>query len=182
MPAAAQASYYAHILRERAYERKVIQTGTRMVQMGYEAAGNGLTDLRGAVAVECAAVTEADTKQAIQQPPADASPETLSPLKPPLTCESDKVTEVTPLRLARERLIDLAHGGHQPRGGQHPVVVLRHGLSVPRGLLGCVSLAQHVPVVDQDVGPEAPRCARSPHSTRRRWRPCRWPPRRNRPG
>jgi replicative DNA helicase len=41
VPTAANAAYYAHIVRERAILRRLVEAGTRIVQMGYGAANAG---------------------------------------------------------------------------------------------------------------------------------------------
>jgi uncharacterized protein DUF3987/DnaB helicase-like protein len=75
VPTTANATYYAHLLRELAYARRVIETSTRLVQMGHQAAGDGLSDLRGAVIAECAAITGADTRGWSEPTPLSATPE-----------------------------------------------------------------------------------------------------------
>ncbi len=48
VPTAANAGYYAEIVREQAILRRLVEAGTRIVQMGYGAAG-GTTDMTGSV-------------------------------------------------------------------------------------------------------------------------------------
>jgi replicative DNA helicase len=45
VPTAANASYYARIVSERAILRRVVQAGTKIVQLGYGAGGNGGRDV-----------------------------------------------------------------------------------------------------------------------------------------
>ncbi len=60
VPAAANGGYYARMVADLAYARRVIETGARLAQMGHAAAGGEPCpgDLRAAVAAACAAVTE----------------------------------------------------------------------------------------------------------------------------
>ncbi|MEV5747168.1 DUF3987 domain-containing protein [Actinoallomurus sp. NPDC052308] len=63
VPTAATAGYYAHLVRDLAYARRVIDTGTRLIQLGYDAPADGtITELRGAVSAELAAITAADVR------------------------------------------------------------------------------------------------------------------------
>ena len=45
VPTAANASYYGRIVAERAVLRRLVEAGTRIVQLGYGAAGNGGRDV-----------------------------------------------------------------------------------------------------------------------------------------
>jgi replicative DNA helicase len=45
VPTAANAGYYAHIVRERAILRRLVEAGTRIVQLGYAAAGGAGGDV-----------------------------------------------------------------------------------------------------------------------------------------
>ncbi|MER5419887.1 DUF3987 domain-containing protein [Streptosporangium roseum] len=63
VPVAVNAAYYAHMLRDLAYARRVIATGTRLVQIGHETADDGAAaGLRAAVAAELAAVNADDSR------------------------------------------------------------------------------------------------------------------------
>jgi replicative DNA helicase len=63
VPTAANAGYYAHMVRDLAYARRVIDTGTRLTQLGYDAPAEGtIAELRGAVTAELSAVTAADVR------------------------------------------------------------------------------------------------------------------------
>ena len=63
VPTAANAGYYAQLVRDLAYARRVIETGTRLTQLGYDAPAQGSTaDLRAAVAAELATVTATDAR------------------------------------------------------------------------------------------------------------------------
>lgn len=59
VPAAANAGYWAHMVRDLAYARTVAATGTRLIQLA-GAAADGPADLRARVVAEVAAVTGAD--------------------------------------------------------------------------------------------------------------------------
>src|SRR5258708_2431841 len=53
--AAGTVGSYAHVVRDRAYARRAIETGARLAQTGYTAADNGAEpNLRAAVLAECA--------------------------------------------------------------------------------------------------------------------------------
>jgi replicative DNA helicase len=58
VPTAANAGYYAKIVRERAILRRLITAGTRIVQMGYATDGGEVDDLVDSAQAEVYAVTE----------------------------------------------------------------------------------------------------------------------------
>ncbi|GAA4483761.1 hypothetical protein GCM10023191_005880 [Actinoallomurus oryzae] len=62
VPATTNAGYYACMVRDLAYARKVIDAGDRLTELGYSATGNDATNLRGAVATEFAAIASADAR------------------------------------------------------------------------------------------------------------------------
>ncbi len=62
VPSATNAAYYAQLVRKLAYARRVIETGTRLMQLGYSTNGDTESDFRGAVAAEVAALTVADAQ------------------------------------------------------------------------------------------------------------------------
>src|SRR3954447_22234803 len=49
VPTAAHAAFYAGIVAERATLRRLVEAGTRIVQMGYDASSGGATDIVGSV-------------------------------------------------------------------------------------------------------------------------------------
>src|SRR4051795_7406941 len=49
VPTAANAGFYAEIVAERATLRRLVEAGTRIVQMGYDASSGGATDIVGTV-------------------------------------------------------------------------------------------------------------------------------------
>jgi hypothetical protein len=59
VPTAANAAWYAHLVRDLAYNRRVIETGTRVAQLGYD---TDAADLRATVADELATITTTDTR------------------------------------------------------------------------------------------------------------------------
>ncbi|SNS97226.1 replicative DNA helicase [Micrococcales bacterium KH10] len=58
VPTAANAGYYARIVRERAILRRLVEAGTRIVQLGYAAEGGDVDDLVNNAQAEVYAVTE----------------------------------------------------------------------------------------------------------------------------
>jgi replicative DNA helicase len=62
VPTAANAGYYAHMVRDLAYARKVIGAGARLIELGHEATGDDATNLRGAVTAEVADLATADVR------------------------------------------------------------------------------------------------------------------------
>ena len=61
VPSAANAGYYALMVRDLAYARRVIEVGHRMTELGFDAPAEGRTaDLRAAVAVELSVVAAAE--------------------------------------------------------------------------------------------------------------------------
>ncbi len=62
VPTAANASYYASIVSERALLRKLVEAGTRIVQMGYNGQGDA-TDLVNSAQAEIYGVTGTETSE-----------------------------------------------------------------------------------------------------------------------
>ncbi|MDR1393631.1 MAG: replicative DNA helicase [Bifidobacteriaceae bacterium] len=58
VPTAANAGYYAQIVRDRAILRRLVDTGTRITQLGYTVDGQSVDDLVNAAQAEVYAVTE----------------------------------------------------------------------------------------------------------------------------
>lgn len=58
VPTAANAGYYAKIVRERAILRRLVEAGTRIVQMGYSTEGGEVDDVVNNAQAEVYAVTE----------------------------------------------------------------------------------------------------------------------------
>src|SRR3954471_4865345 len=63
VPTAANAGYYAQIVRERAVLRRLVEAGTRIVQLGYATSGGDVDDLVNAAQSEVYAVTERRTSE-----------------------------------------------------------------------------------------------------------------------
>jgi replicative DNA helicase len=61
VPTAANASYYARIVRERAVLRRLVEAGTKIVQMGYGGEGGEADDIVDRAQAELFAVTERRT-------------------------------------------------------------------------------------------------------------------------
>jgi len=58
VPTAANAGYYAQIVRDRAILRRLVDAGTRITQLGYSTAGEDVDDLVNTAQAEVYAVTE----------------------------------------------------------------------------------------------------------------------------
>jgi replicative DNA helicase len=63
VPTAANAGYYARIVRERAVLRRLVEAGTRIVQLGYSTEGGDVDDIVNAAQSEVYAVTENKTSE-----------------------------------------------------------------------------------------------------------------------
>ena len=63
VPTAANAGYYARIVRERAVLRRLVQAGTRIVQLGYATDGGDVDDIVNNAQAEVYAVTETRTSE-----------------------------------------------------------------------------------------------------------------------
>ncbi len=63
VPTAANAGFYARIVRERAVLRRLVEAGTRIVQMGYGADGGDVDAIVNSAQAEVYAVTEKRTKE-----------------------------------------------------------------------------------------------------------------------
>jgi replicative DNA helicase len=63
VPTAANAGYYARIVRERAVLRRLVEAGTRIVQLGYAADGGDVDELVNTAQAEVYAVTEQRTSE-----------------------------------------------------------------------------------------------------------------------
>ena len=63
VPTAANAGYYARIVRERAVLRRLVEAGTRIVQLGYATDGGDVDDLVNSAQAEVYAVTEQRTSE-----------------------------------------------------------------------------------------------------------------------
>ncbi|HVN11008.1 MAG TPA: DnaB-like helicase N-terminal domain-containing protein, partial [Kineosporiaceae bacterium] len=63
VPTAANAGYYARIVRERAVLRRLVTAGTRIVQLGYATDGGDVDDIVNAAQAEVYSVTERRTSE-----------------------------------------------------------------------------------------------------------------------
>ncbi|WP_433474761.1 DUF3987 domain-containing protein [Spirillospora sp. CA-142024] len=75
VPSAANATYYAQLVRSLAYARRVIETGTRLMQLGYGTNSDTESDFRGTVAAEVAALAAVDAQGWPAPAPLSATPE-----------------------------------------------------------------------------------------------------------
>ncbi|HOA58649.1 MAG TPA: DnaB-like helicase N-terminal domain-containing protein, partial [Dermatophilaceae bacterium] len=58
VPTAANAGYYAHIVAERAVLRRLVEAGTRIVQLGYAQSGGDVEDIVNAAQAEVYSVSD----------------------------------------------------------------------------------------------------------------------------
>ncbi len=63
VPTAANAGYYARIVRERAVLRRLVEAGTKIVQLGYATTGGDVDDIVNAAQAEVYQVTERRTSE-----------------------------------------------------------------------------------------------------------------------
>jgi replicative DNA helicase len=75
VPVAANAGYYAHIVRDLAYARDVIEATSRLAEAAWLATGDAAADLRGKVAAEAAALAEADRRGWPEPLPLSSTPD-----------------------------------------------------------------------------------------------------------
>jgi len=75
VPTVANAAYYAHVVRELAYARRVLEASTRLSQVAWSATGDAAADLRGLVAAEVASLAEADRRGWPDPVPLSSAPE-----------------------------------------------------------------------------------------------------------
>jgi len=75
VPSAANGSYYAHIVRDLAYARGVIEASARLSAAAWQASGDGADTLRAKVAAEAAALADADRRGWPDPVPLSAAPE-----------------------------------------------------------------------------------------------------------
>lgn len=75
VPSATNGAYYAQLVRRLAYARRVAETGTRLMQIGYGATGDADDDMRSAVASEMTALAAVDAQGWPAPAPLSAAPE-----------------------------------------------------------------------------------------------------------
>lgn len=75
VPVAANGAYYAHIVRDFAYARQVIEASSRLAAAAWLATGDAAAELRGKVAAEAAALAETDRRGWPDPVPLSAAPE-----------------------------------------------------------------------------------------------------------
>jgi len=118
VPTAANAGYYARIVHERAQLRKLIDAGTRIVQLGYAEGGGEATDLINLAQAEMYAVTDKRTGEDYRAV-GDILEETLQLLE---ESHGEGMTGIP----TGFRDLDLLTNGLQP--GQMIVIAARPGL------------------------------------------------------
>ena len=75
VPSAANAAYFAHIVRDLAYARDVLAASQRLAQAAMSATGDASADLRAKVAAETAALAETDRRGWPDPVPLSSAPE-----------------------------------------------------------------------------------------------------------
>jgi replicative DNA helicase len=75
VPTAANGGYYAHIVRDLAYARQVLEASARLADAAQTATGDAAADLRAKVAAEAAALAEADRRGWPDPVPLSSTPE-----------------------------------------------------------------------------------------------------------
>lgn len=75
VPTAANAAYYAHIVRDLAYARTVLEASGRLADAAWNSAGDGAADLRGQVAAVAASLADADRRGWPEPVPLSSTPE-----------------------------------------------------------------------------------------------------------
>ncbi|EPH46856.1 replicative DNA helicase [Streptomyces aurantiacus] len=119
VPTAANAEHYAEIIRERAVLRRLVEAGTRVVQMGYEGTGS-LDEITAGAAAEIMAVTEGRDREDDFRTPRDSLGSTLD-----LIQAAESGTGMTGVPTGFVDLDSLTNG-FQP--GQVIVVAARPGM------------------------------------------------------
>src|SRR5690625_3520996 len=117
VPTAANASYYARIVQERAVLRRLVQAGTRMAQLGYGSDGAEVDDLVNTAQQEVYAVTEQRTSE-------DYLPigEIISPTLEEIQSAASRGSESLGVPTGFRDFDDVTHGLHP---GQMVVVAAR---------------------------------------------------------
>ena len=117
VPTAANAGYYARIVREKAILRRLVEAGTRITQLGYAADGGDLDDLVNSAQYEVFAITE-NRQSEDYQPLSLTVPETLAEIE----VNSNRTGEMTGVPTGFKKLDELTHGLH---AGQMIIVAAR---------------------------------------------------------
>lgn len=117
VPTAANASYYARIVQERAVLRRLVQAGTRIVQLGYGSDGGDVDEVVNTAQSEVYAVTEQRTSE-------DYLPlgEIISPTLEEIQAAASRGSESIGVPTGFRDFDDVTHGLHP---GQMIVVAAR---------------------------------------------------------
>ena len=119
VPTAANAGYYANIVREQAILRRLVEAGTRIVQMGYDAEGD-TDDLVNRAQSEVYQVTERNSSEDYVR---------LGDMLDPVMEELDRIasngSDTTGVPTGFYRLDEVTNGLH---GGQMIVIAARPGV------------------------------------------------------
>jgi len=117
VPTAANASYYARIVQERAVLRRLVQAGTRIAQLGYGSDGGDVDDIVNTAQSEVYAVTEQRTSE-------DYLPigEIISPTLEEIQSAASRGSESLGVPTGFRDFDDVTHGLHP---GQMVVVAAR---------------------------------------------------------
>lgn len=117
VPTAANAGYYARIVREQAILRRLVEAGTRITQLGYATDGGDVDDLVNSAQAEVYAVTESRSSEDYQP---------LSMTVPETVMEIEKISEhgneMSGVPTGFRRLDELTNGLHP---GQMIIVAAR---------------------------------------------------------
>ena len=117
VPTAANAGYYARIVREKAILRRLVEAGTRITQLGYATDGGDLDDLVNSAQYEVFAITE-NRQSEDYQPLSSTVPETLAEIE----VNSNRTGEMTGVPTGFKKLDELTNGLH---AGQMIIVAAR---------------------------------------------------------
>ncbi|HLR55890.1 MAG TPA: replicative DNA helicase [Actinomycetales bacterium] len=117
VPTAANAGYYGRIVRERAVLRRLVDAGTRIVQLGYASDGGDIEDLVNAAQAEVYAAAEGRAHEDYQ--PLSAL---VSPTMDEIEAAGQRGGELTGVPTGFADLDDLTHGFHP---GQMIVIAAR---------------------------------------------------------
>lgn len=117
VPTAANAGYYGRIVRERAVLRRLVDAGTRIVQLGYASDGGDIEDLVNAAQAEVYSASEGRSGDDYQP-----LSELINPTMDEISAAGQRDGELTGVPTGFTDLDDLTHGLHP---GQMIVVAAR---------------------------------------------------------
>lgn len=117
VPTAANAGYYAKIVREQAVLRRLVEAGTRITQLGYATDGGDVDDLVNSAQMEVFSVTE-NRQSEDYQPLSSTVPETLAEIEH----NASRGTDMVGVPTGFKKLDELTNGLH---GGQMIIIAAR---------------------------------------------------------